>query len=142
MPAPQPTLGQVTALAGVAVLDHLDRQTAIHVSAGLQRQGDIGLIPVGLIGYEPPKTGAPVPAAGIPLVSAGNGGHTHLLVADGEVTWAPLENGGADVGCFTVHEGATAYVLHPEHGAMGHAPGTYLVRRQVEQADDARLVVD
>lgn len=37
---------------------------------------------------------------------------------------------------------AIAYVLHPEHGAMGHAPGTYLVRRQTEQADDERLVAD
>ncbi|MDL2079079.1 hypothetical protein QNN03_21825 [Streptomyces sp. GXMU-J15] len=39
-----------------------------------------------------------------------------------------------------VHEGATAYILHPEHGAMGHAPGTYLVRRQAELDD--RIVLD
>ncbi|MFE0510037.1 hypothetical protein [Streptomyces sp. NPDC058964] len=138
----RPTLGHVASLAGVDVLEHLDRQAAVHVTSGLQRQGDVGLIPVGLIGYEPPQGGTQVPAAGVPLVSAGSGAHTHLLVADGEVTWAPLRSGGADVGCFTVHEGATAYVLHPEHGAMGHAPGTYLVRRQVEQTNDERLVVD
>lgn len=39
-----------------------------------------------------------------------------------------------------VHEGATAYILDPEHGAMGHAPGTYLVRRQAELDD--RIVLD
>ena len=128
----QRTLGYVTTLAGTDVLEHLDRQAAIPVSSGLQRQGDVGLIPVGLIGYKPPKGGKQVPAAGIPLVSSGDGAHTHLLVADGPVTWAPIPKGGADVGCFTVHESATAYVLHPEHGAMGHAPGVYLVRRQVE----------
>ncbi|WP_455353860.1 hypothetical protein [Streptomyces sp. SYSU K217416] len=136
------TLAHVTALAGVDVLDHLDREATIHVSSGLQRQGDVGLIPVGLIGYEPPAGGGRVPAAGVPLVSSGGGGNTHLLVADGPVTWTPIEPDGADVGCFTVHEGAVAYVLHPEHGAMGHAPGTYLVRRQTEQANDSRLVID
>jgi hypothetical protein len=136
----QPTLQDVTALAGVDVLEHLDRQATIPVSSGLQRQGDIGLIPVGLIGYAWTR-GDQVPATGVPLVSAGQGGHTHLLVADGHVTWTPI-NEGADVGCFTVHDGAVAYVLHPEHGAMGHAPGTYVVRRQTEQADGKRLVID
>ncbi|MGW5635807.1 hypothetical protein [Streptomyces sp. NPDC003832] len=140
MPAQHPTLAHVTALAGVDVLDHLDLQATIPVSAGLQRQGDIGLIPVALVGLEPPTDAEPVPAAGIPLVSAEGGGNTHLLVADGPVTWAPTGSDGPDVGCFTVHEGATAYVLHPEHGAMGHAPGTYLVRRQVELDD--RVVLD
>ncbi|MEU9731385.1 hypothetical protein [Streptomyces sp. NPDC048002] len=140
MTAQHPTLADVTALAGVDVLDHLDLQAAIPVSAGLQRQGDIGLIPVALIGYGPPTGAEPVPAAGIPLVSAEGGGNTHLLVADGPVTWAPIDPDGPDVGCFTVPEGATAYILHPEHGAMGHAPGTYLVRRQVEA--DLRIVVD
>lgn len=139
--AEQPTLQHVTELAGVDVLEHLDRQAAIPVSAGLQRQGDVGLIPIGLIGYHPPKGGGPVGADGIALVSSGEGGHVHLLVAEGPVTWTPVDD-GADVGCFTVHEGATAYVLHPEHGALGHAPGIYLVRRQVEQAHDKRLVID
>ncbi|WP_328405146.1 hypothetical protein OHS70_37610 [Streptomyces sp. NBC_00390] len=138
----QPTLQDVTALAGVDVLEHLDRQAAIPVSSGLQRQGDVGLIPVGLIGFDPPQGGQPVPATGIALVTSGEGGHVHLLVADGPVTWTPIDTDGADVGCFTVHEGATAYVLHPEHGAMGHASGTYLVRRQTEQAHDKRLVID
>ncbi|MGV9456406.1 hypothetical protein [Streptomyces sp. NPDC003635] len=140
MTTQHPTLGHVTALAGVDVLGHLDLQAAIPVSAGLQRQGDIGLIPVGLIGYEPREDARDVPAAGIPLVSSEDGGNTHLLVADGPVTWAPNGSDGPDVGCFTVHEGATAYILHPEHGAMGHAPGTYLVRRQVELED--RVVLD
>ncbi|GLW51341.1 hypothetical protein Stsp02_70020 [Streptomyces sp. NBRC 14336] len=140
MTAQHPTLADVTALAGVDVLDHLDLEATIPVSAGLQRQGDVGLIPVDLIGYEPTGPFEPVPAAGIPLVSSEDGGNTHLLVADGPVTWAPNSENGPDVGCFTVHEGATAYVLHPEHGAMGHAPGTYLVRRQVEL--DHRIVVD
>jgi hypothetical protein len=46
------------------------------------------------------------------------------------------------VGVFTVTEGATAYLAHPEHGYMGIAPGTYTVRRQREQADEIRQVAD
>lgn len=38
---------------------------------------------------------------------------------------------------------APVYLLHPEHGASGCAPGSYVVRRQREREDPhARLVAD
>jgi hypothetical protein len=43
-----------------------------------------------------------------------------------------------------------AYLIHPEHGATGIAPGTYVIRRQRERGDGledsawdgSRLVAD
>ncbi|MCO6011304.1 hypothetical protein NE236_40780 [Actinoallomurus purpureus] len=38
---------------------------------------------------------------------------------------------------------APVYLLHPEHGATGCVPGTYVVRRQREQEGRrSRLVAD
>ena len=38
---------------------------------------------------------------------------------------------------------AVAYLLHPEHGATGCTPGTYVIRRQREhEGHRARLVAD
>lgn len=139
------TLGDVEALSESAVLDHLDRQVTVPVLSGLQRQGDVGFIPTSILGeaYRV-DAAAPLPAAGVALVSSGQGGHTHQLVAQGPVMWAPVARAAelGDVGVFTVPDGAVAYVIHPEHGAMGFAPGAYLVRRQVEQADELRIVAD
>ena len=139
------TLADVESLSATDVLDHLDRQATIAVKGGLQRQGDVGFIPTRVLA-EKYRTADPEPltAAGVALVSSGQGGHTHLLVADGPVTWAPVARAVelGDVGVFTVPDGATAYVIHPEHGAMGFAPGAYLVRRQTEMADELRIVAD
>ncbi|WP_433796809.1 hypothetical protein [Actinoplanes sp. CA-252034] len=114
----------------------------IPVLTGLQRQGDVAVIPVEMafrIDQAPP---APVPAEGIALVS-GETGHTHLLVADGPVTWTAAPWRGRDVGMVTVAAGAVAYVLHPEHAALGCGPGEYLVRRQQEMTGNgSRLVAD
>jgi hypothetical protein len=114
----------------------------IPVLTGLQRQGDVAVIPAGMahrIDQVPP---VPVPAEGIALVS-GETGHTHLLVADGTVTWTAAAWRGSDAGMFTVLEGAVAYVLHPEHAALGCGPGEYLVRRQQEMTPEGmRLVAD
>lgn len=114
----------------------------IPVLTGLQRQGDVAIIPVGMahrVDLSPP---VPVPAEGIPLVS-GETGHTHLLVADGPVTWTAVPWRGSNVGMFTVAADAVAYVLHPEHAALGCGPGEYLVRRQQEMTPNGmRLVAD
>jgi hypothetical protein len=132
------TIEHVMSRHSVAVPEHLEAQAEIPVKTGLQRQGDIIVIPSrkgkisGLV---------PVPAEGIPVVRGEAGGNTHLLVADGTVSWAPKTDGGPALGTLDVEEG-TAYLLHPEHGAQGIGEGQYTIRRQVEQADAIRLVQD
>lgn len=121
---------------GVAVPEHLEADAEIPLICGLQVQGDIAIVPTrpGL------DTGTPVPPAGVPVVRGEAGGNTHLLVADGAVSWRPASD--VELGTVTVDDGAAAYLLHPEHGANGLAPGTYRLRRQREQADQIRTVAD
>jgi len=133
------TLADVIGLTDTDVLDHLDREVTIPVLPGLQPQGDIMVIPIHAAVWD----AIPVPASGVPVVRGENGGNTHLLVADGPVTWAPNPRTGAQtLGEVTVPDGSVAYLLHPEHGAAGIAPGTYVIRRQREQRDAIELVAD
>lgn len=112
-------------------------------------QGDLMVIPAG--GLVPEAT-ANVPAGGVPLVR-GNGGHVHLLLGDG-ILWKPGRDGAQTVGTITVPEGCTGYLAHgdgspgslsagqADHAPLAFGPGTYVVRRQREQADEIRLVED
>jgi hypothetical protein len=122
----------------VEIPAHLIAEAEVPVLAGLQFQGDVAIVPT-----RPGKTAAQlVPPAGVPVVRGEAGGHTHLLVADGPVLWNPAQTGGLALGLVVVPDGAVAYLLHPEHGAMGMAPGSYILRRQREQADVIRVVAD
>ena len=85
---------------------------------------------------------APVPPEGIPVVRGEAGGNTHLLVAEGPVSWAPNTTDRAIQGSLVVEEGGVAYLTHPEHGCQGIGPGHYTVRRQREQAEEIRIVAD
>ena len=137
------TLQEAIDLHGVDVHDHLDRSDPIPVLSAVQMQGDVAVIP-----RRPGQSARPavqVPAEGVPVVRGENGGNTHLLLADGNVTW--VENTGRDardltLGTVTVADDATAFIAHPEHGYVGIAPGCYEIRRQREQADEIRLVQD
>ncbi len=134
------TYGDVLGAHGVDIPAHLEAQAAIPVLGGLQVQGDVAVIPTrpGM------KQGTPVPPAGIAVVQGESGGNTHLLVAEGPVSWAPVVGNPSllDLGVVTVPEGATALLLHPEHGANAMGPGNYTIRRQREQADELRMVAD
>ncbi len=134
------TYDDVLSAHGVTIPAHLEAQAAIPVLTCLQVQGDVAIIPTrpGI------KKGTPVPAAGIAVVRGESGGNTHLLVAEGPVSWAPVVGnpGLLDLGVVTVPEGATAFLLHPEHGANAMGPGAYTLRRQREQADELRVVAD
>lgn len=121
---------------GVEVPAHLQADAEIPVICGLQVQGDIAIIPT----RPGVDVGRPVPADGVPVVRGEAGGNTHLLVADGPVSWRPTDD--ITLGTVTVEEGAVAYLLHPEHGANGLGPGVYRLRRQREQADVIRVVAD
>ncbi|MCA1570768.1 MAG: hypothetical protein LC798_10720 [Chloroflexi bacterium] len=129
------TLAQAADRYQVDVLDHLDRQVDIPVLTGPQAQGDVIVLP-----HAPAaKTG--LPAGGLPVVEGGPGGHTHRLLADGPVLFDRTDR-ALDVGVLTVGEGAVAYLAHPEHGFAGVGPGSYVIRRQREQAEEERLVAD
>lgn len=122
----------------VEIPAHLEAQAEVPVVTGLQRQGDVIVIPQ----RAGKDKGTQVPPEGVAVVRGETGGNTHLLVADGKVAWRPVSGGGLDLGAVTVEEGASAFLLHPEHGAQGIGPGSFLVRRQREQADEIRMVQD
>lgn len=132
------TQSTLTKRFNTTVLDHLE-DAEVPVLSGPQRQGDVIVAPM--------RAGAveglvPVPAHGIAVVRGENGGNTHLLVAEGDVSFAPAKTRGQRLGTLVVAKGATAYLTHPEHGFTGIAPGTYVIGRQREQADQIRLVAD
>ena len=121
-------------ILGDTIPAHLEAQAEIPVLAGLQRQGDLIIIPRNI----PMPTTAHIPTDGIPIIRGENGGNTHLLIGDAH--WAPNTAGNQSLGLMSV--ASTAYLVHPEHGAQGFAPGVYEIRRQREQADQIRLVAD
>lgn len=134
------TYGAVLGAHDVEIPAHLEAQATVPVLTGDQRQGDI----IVLATRPGADQGSPIPAEGIAVVRGEAGGNTHLLVGDGPILWRPQTDGGdrLHLGTVTVPDGSTAYLLHPEHGAQGLAPGTYRIRRQREQADEIRMVAD
>lgn len=137
------TLADLTRRTGLDVLDHLEREAAIPVTGRLQAQGDLIVIPFdwldGQVGLWPDPRWQPVPAAGIELLRSAAGGNPHTLVADpGTCEWTTgvSDPTGLELGVLTTT--GVAYLLHPEHGGAGIAPGTYLVRRQREGSSEAR----
>lgn len=137
------TLDHAEQTFGVRVDDHHDREAQIPVLDGLQFQGDVAVIPAA----DRAAATQPVPQAGVAVVRGENGGHTHLLLAAGTCFWNGSPTAGTDpsdldLGVLTVEEGSTAFLAHPEHAYTGIATGTYVLRRQREQADVARFVAD
>lgn len=121
---------------GVDIPAHLTAQAEVPILTGLQRQGDLLVVPA-----RPGKPqGEPIPADGVAVVRGEAGGNTHLLVGSG--IWHPTPTAGLILGTLTVPRGAQAYLLHPEHGATGVGGGCYTVRRQREMADEIRMVAD
>lgn len=118
---------------------HIVADADVPVLAGVQRQGDVIVVPT----RAGKDHGQPIPAEGVAVVRGEATGNTHLLVGDGH--WRPVENRDArtlELGVLTVPDDGVAWLLHREHGAQGFAPGAYIVKRQREQADEIRLVAD
>jgi len=125
---------------GVDVLDHLDRDMTIPVLTGLQRQGDVIVIPDAKA-----VATTRVPAPGAPVVRGENGGNTHAILAEGPGVLVDVRTpspGNLRVATLTVATGSVAWLAHPEHGYMGIGPGSYTINRQREQSDVQRLVQD
>lgn len=135
------TLAELSTRFNTTVDDHHDLDGLVPVVSGLTRQGDVIAIPA--------KTGkvstVPLPKGGFPVVRGESGGNTHLLLGDGPVFFTPASDVSAtqlDLGVLTVPEGSVAYLAHPEHAFTGLAAGSWVIRRQREQADELRMVAD
>lgn len=134
------TLAEVTTSTGFEVLEHLEAEAEVPVLNGLQAQGDLFIIPLNT--KSNPRDLKPIPAGGLAVIEAANGGHEHRLFASvpDTATFAFADGSGQDIGVLECAE--PVYSLHAEHGATGIAPGVYMLRRQREQADEERLIAD
>jgi hypothetical protein len=131
------TQAEVLTRYDVEIPAHLRDDAEVPICTGLIRQGDCLLVPTRkgkVAGLEP------IPAEGIAVIRGEAGGNTHLLVGDGLYA-RRASRAGADQGTLVVEKGP-AWLLHPEHGATGIGPGTYIARRQRVQEDEIRLVRD
>jgi len=139
------TLDALIARHGVGVDDHHDLTSLVPVHTGLSRQGDVIVIPARMATRSPSPASTPLPKGGFPVVRGESGGNTHMLLAEGTVFFDPAGDVSAtqlDLGVLTVPEGSTALLAHPEHAYSAFGPGSYVIRRQREQADELRIVAD
>lgn len=135
------TLADAERMFGVSHHEHLDRSVELPTVDRLGFQGDVAIIRDDTAA---PST-TPIPAAGYPVVQGENGGNTHALFGAGcytPSTTAGVDPSDLDLGVLTVPQGPSALLSHPEHGGLLVAPGTYVLRRQREQADVERFVQD
>ncbi len=137
------TLADLLSATGAEVYDHLVTDIEVPVRTGPVSQGDVRFRPLATatgIRLRPHAPWSPVPREGLVLVA---GAHSHTLHAGtGDATWTTAVVDPERLAVGVVDATAVVHVLHPEHGALALAPGRWLVRRQREQAEVARLVAD
>ncbi len=138
MPASAPTtLADLSRRSGLDVLDHLEREVAIPVVDGLQAQGDLIVVPYAFVARAVTPlstTWREVLAEGVELLRSAAGGNPHTLVADpGTCRWTEDVRDTMGLALGMIETSAVAYLIHPEHGGTGIAPGRYVVRRQRER---------
>ena len=69
------------------------------------------------------------------MLRAGTGGNPHTLVADpGTCRWTTGVDDPERLALGALRTTGVAYLIHPEHGGSGIAPGTYVIRRQRERS--------
>jgi len=122
---------------GLTVLDHLEKQTVVPVIDGLQAQGDLIVIPLALLSpvtLWDNSSWRQVPPQGVELIRGVAGNNPHTLVADpGTCHWTPSVRDPLHLAVAAFENTTPAYLIHPEHGGSGIAPGRWLVRRQQER---------
>nr|WP_296769608.1 hypothetical protein [Rhodococcus sp. (in: high G+C Gram-positive bacteria)] len=131
------TLSDLTTLSGLDVLDHLDQQVSIPVIDGMQAQGDLIVVPhaalADVVSTHPRSRWVDVPRTGLELLRSAAGGNPHSLVADeGVCTWTTWVQDSRGLALGVLDTRVVAYLIHPEHGATGIAPGRYVIGRQRE----------
>ena len=135
------TLADLTTTSGLPVDAHLVLDLVIPTSDGLQAQGDLVVVPLaeltGQVAVPATARWREVPPEGIELLRGGTGGNAHTLVADpGTCVWTGTVTDATGLAIGVFEAMAPAYLLHREHGGTGIAPGSYVVRRQREQAPE------
>lgn len=136
-------LSELERMTNLRALDHLDRDAALPIVTTAACQGDVSILRV----TTSPATTA-LPQAGFPVVRGEAGGNTHSLhAARGHgVCFDPSTGSeasqGLTLGTLTVPGGEQAFLLHPEHGGMAIAPGTYRIGRQREFQGEWQMVAD
>ncbi|MFG2052805.1 hypothetical protein ACGFI9_02135 [Micromonospora sp. NPDC048930] len=132
------TLADLTGRTGLTVLDHLEQQVRIPVLDGLQAQGDLIVVPLAVLDDVHLAAQArwrPVPPEGVELLRGAAGGNPHTLVAEpGDARWTTDVTDPERLAVGVLRCTGPTYLVHPEHGGSGVAPGTYLVRRQRERS--------
>ena len=127
------------------VLDHLEREITVPVIDGLQAQGDLIVLPLSMVPVVTVSSWASwwsVPRHGVELVRGVAGNNPHTLVADpGVCQWAGAVRDPLRLAIAVFENTAPVYLIHPEHGGTGVAPGRWLVRRQQESGRHRRLLV-
>ncbi|MCP2194973.1 hypothetical protein [Williamsia deligens] len=138
------TLSALADISGLDVLDHLDRSVSVPVIDGLQAQGDLIVVPhrllVGAVSTFRGTRSVSVPASGVELLRSAAGGNPHSLVADGQTcTWSTPVRDTRGLALGILDTEVVAYLIHPEHGATGIAPGRYVIGRQRERGASSAL---
>jgi hypothetical protein len=137
------TLAELTSRTGLDVLDHLEQDVAVPVVDGLQAQGDLIVIPAWYLPRVTVSANArwqTVPPEGVELLRGSAGANPHTLVADpGGCRWTDQVIDPEGLALGVIDARAVSFLLHPEHGGSGVAPGRYVVRRQRERAADTRF---
>lgn len=127
------------------VLDHLEREITVPVIDGPQAQGDLIVLPLSMVPVVTVLSWAswrPVPRHGVELVRGVAGNNPHTLVADrGTCQWTNGLRDPLGLAVAVFGNATPAYLIHPEHGGTGIAPGRWLVRRQQESGRRKRLLV-
>ncbi|SEF27166.1 hypothetical protein SAMN05421837_103664 [Amycolatopsis pretoriensis] len=124
-------LAELLDRTGLDVLAHLDRQVDVPVIDGLQAQGDLIVVPEAMADGVRGRAGwHPLPAEGAELVRGGDGTNPHTLVGSCQLTVQVADPEWLAVAM--LHNTVPVYLVHPEHGATGIAPGRWVVRRQRE----------
>lgn len=136
-------LAEILDSADLSVLDHLELQVAVPVIDGPQAQGDLIVLPLAMVPVVSTwGIGQPVPRGGVELVRGVAGNNPHTLVADpGVCLWTRGFLDPLGLGIAVFENTAPVYLIHPEHGGTGVAPGRWLVRRQQESGRRKRLLV-
>ena len=133
------TTSELIEATGITVCTAQDFDLDVAVLSGMQRQGDVIVIPAEV------AASTAVPRSGTPVVRGENGGNTHAIYAADGPVFCDVSAGSATdlrVAVLSVPEGSTAYLGHPEHGFLGISPGSYELRRQREMAEELRMVHD
>lgn len=133
------TLSSLTALTGLEVFDYLEKEISIPVIDGLQAQGDLIVVPyrmlAGIVVAAPWTRTTDVPLSGVELLRSAAGGNPHSLVADGGgCTWSSPVEDARRLALGILDTRVVSYLIHPEHGATGIAPGRYVIGRQRERS--------